>query len=120
MSQYLLSVHGTEGVQPPPMSPEEMQASMEKVMALEAEMKEGGTFVFGGKLTDHAEAQVLRKNSGAIVVTDGPFAEAKEHIGGFYIINADSLDDAHAWATRVVECINAPIEVRPFFDMPGS
>jgi hypothetical protein len=53
-------------------------------------------------------------------MTDGPFAESKEHIGGFYIINADDLDDALAWAGKVVEAINAPIEVRPFNQTSGA
>ena len=54
-----------------------------------------------------------------MVMTDGPFAESKEHIAGFYIINADDLDAALAWAGKVVDAINAPIEVRPFFATCG-
>ena len=61
-------------------------------------------------------ATVVRRSDGDVVMTDGPFAESKEHIGGFYVINADDLDAALAWAGKVVDAINAPIEVRPFRD----
>jgi hypothetical protein len=100
-----------------PKTPEEMQTFMEGVAALEAEMKGSGAFVFGGALHDPDAATVVRGSDGDLVTTDGPFAESKEHIGGFYIINADDLDEALAWAGKVVEAIHAPIEVRPFRDV---
>ena len=119
MSHYLLSVHSAEGQARPEMTPEEMEASMASVMALEAEMRERGVFVFGGALTDPGSATVVSAQDDRMVMTDGPFAEAKEHIGGFYLIEATDLDDALAWAGRVVECIRAPIEVRPFQHVSG-
>ena len=97
-----------------PSTPEEMQAFMERVAALEAEMEASGTFVFGGALHGPDAATVVRAGGGDVVMTDGPFVEAKEHIAGFYIINADDLDAALAWAGKVVDAINQPIEVRPF------
>jgi hypothetical protein len=97
-----------------------MQGFMERVYALEDEMKASGAFVFTGRLHDPDAATVVRSNDGDLVMTDGPFVESKEHIAGFYIINADDLDDALAWAGKVVDAINHPIEVTPFFDMPGS
>lgn len=120
MSQYLLSVHSVEGAVQEPRTPEDMQAFMQRVNALESEMKAVGAFVFGGRLHDADTATVVRAGDGDVVMTDGPFAESKEHIGGFYIINADDLDAALAWAGQVVEAIEAPIEVRPFFEMPGD
>jgi hypothetical protein len=115
MSQYLLSTYAVEGeVSEAPASPEEMQAFMGRVAALEAEMDASGTFVFGGALHDPGAATVVRASGGDPVVTDGPFVEAKEHIAGFYIINADDLDAALAWARKVVDAINHPIEIRPF------
>jgi hypothetical protein len=121
MSQYLLSVHTVESeVDEESMTPEEMKKFMERVAALEAEMKASRAFVFGGRLHDPDAATVVRSSDGDLVMTDGPFVESKEHIGGFYIINADDLDAALAWAGKVVEAINAPIEVRPFFEMPGA
>ncbi len=121
MSQYLLSVHVVEGdVHREPMTPEEMQTFMERVNALEAEMKAEGAFVFTGRLSDPDAATVVRSSDGDLVMTDGPFVESKEHIGGFYIINAGDLDAALTWAGKVVDAINAPIEVWPFFDTRGA
>jgi hypothetical protein len=133
MSQYLLSVHAPSGGESPgedhgqSMTPEMMQEFMQKVMALEAEMEETGTFLFSGRLADADASTVVRATDGETVMTDGPYAEAKEHIAGFYIIDAEDLDAALAWASRVVAAIGAPIEVRPFMatgkvadQMPGA
>jgi len=115
MTQYLLSTYAVEGEVPgAPRTPEEMQAFMQRVAALEAEMEASGTFVFGGALHDPDAATVVRVSDGDPVMTDGPFVEAKEHIAGFYIINADDLDAALACAGKVVDATNHPIEVRPF------
>jgi hypothetical protein len=115
MSQYLLSTYAVEGEVPgAPASPEEMQAFMERVVALEDDMEGSGTFVFGGALHDPDAATVLRLSDRDVILTDGPFVEAKEHIAGFYIIEADDLDAALAWARKVVDAIKHPIEVRPF------
>src|SRR3954451_5907580 len=92
-----------------------MQAFMGRVIALEEEMDRAGAFAFGGALHGPDPATVGRGGTGLDkVTTDGPFVEAKEHIGGFYIVNAEDLDQALAWAEKVVEAINQPIEVRPF------
>lgn len=115
MSQYLLSTYAVEGGVPGgPNTPEEMQAFMQKVIALEAEMDESGTFVFGGALHGPDAATVVRHGDGDVLMTDGPFVEAKEHIAGFYIINADDLDAALAWADKVADATQHSIEVRPF------
>ena len=115
MSQYLLSTYAVEGEVPgAPQTPEEMQGFMQRVVALEDEMEASGTFVFGGALHGPEAATVVRMGDGELLMTDGPFVEAKEHIAGFYIINADHLDAALAWARKVVDAINHPIEVRPF------
>ncbi len=127
MSQYLLStyavegeVHGNQEVHEQSMTPEEMQTFMKRVTALEAEMKASGAFVFTGRLHDPDAATVVRSSDGDLIMTDGPFVESKEHIAGFYIINADDLDAALAWAGKVVDAIDHPIEVTPFFEMPGA
>jgi hypothetical protein len=115
MSQYLLSTYAVKGEVPgAPRTTEEMEAFMERVVALEAEMDAAGTFVFGGALHDPDAATVVRSGDDDLVMTDGPFVESKEHIAGFYIINADDLDAALAWASKVVEALDHPIEVRPF------
>ncbi len=115
MSQYLLSTYAVEGEVPgAPRTPEELDAFMGRVAALEAEMDESGTFVFGGALHSPDASTVLRVGDGDVVMTDGPFVEAKEHIAGFYVINADDLDAALDWGRKVVDAIDHPIEVRPF------
>jgi hypothetical protein len=116
MNQYLLSVYEVEGqVGGAPATPEEMQAFMGRVIALEEEMDRAGAFAYGGALHGPEAATVVRGGTGLDkVTTDGPFVEAKEHIGGFYIVNADNLDEALAWAGKVVEATNHDIEVRPF------
>jgi hypothetical protein len=115
MSHYLLSIHTAEGEAGEQPAPAEMQEYMRRVIALEADMEATGTFVFGGRLADPDAATVVRSAGDDPVMTDGPFVESKEHIAGFYIIEADDLDAALAWANRVVDTVNAPIEVRPFF-----
>ena len=115
MSQYLLSTYAVEGEPAPePPPPEAMQAMMERVIELEAEMDASGTFVFGGHLHGPDAATVVRMGETELIMTDGPFVESKEHIAGFYIINADDLDAALAWAGRVSACVGRPIEVQPF------
>ena len=116
MSQYLLSVYQVEGrVEEGPSAEDEMRAFGARVMALEDEMEAAGAFVFGGALHGSDAATVVSGGTGLDkVTTDGPFVEAKEQIGGFYVINAKDLDEALAWAGKVVEAINHAIEVRPF------
>lgn len=115
MSQYLLSTYAVEGDVPgAPPTPEQMQEFMGRIMALEAEMDASDTFVFGGALHGADAATVVHTNDVDVVMTDGPFAESKEHIAGFYVINADDLDAALAWAGKVAAATNHPIEVRPF------
>lgn len=115
MSQYLLSTYVVEGEpSPEPAPPEAMRAMMERIVGLEAEMDATGTFVFGGHLHGPDAATVVRMGDTDLIVTDGPFVESKEHIAGFYIINADDLDAALAWAGRVSACVGRPIEVQPF------
>jgi hypothetical protein len=116
MPQYMLSVHGENGEAPEPMTEEQIRHGFAQVEALEADMKSAGALVFSGRLDPPASAKVVRMRKGRVHATDGPFVETKEHLGGFYIINAANLDAALAWATQVTEAINTPIEVRPLAD----
>jgi len=120
MAQYLLSVHSVDGEIREPMSDEEMQQSWKQIQVLEEEMKSVDALVFSGRLTEPDTATVVRPSGGEVLTTDGPFAESKEHLGGFYIIEAKDLDAALAWATKTVVAINRPIEVRPFWSPPGA
>lgn len=117
MNHYLLSVHMSGDGPPPSMTPEQMEQTTRRVLALEADMKEKDAFVFGGALHGPDAATVVSDHDGDMVMTDGPYAETKEHIGGLYVIRADDLDAALTWAGKVVETIGAPIEVRPFRDL---
>ncbi len=120
MTQYLLSVHSVEGEGRDPMTEEEMRQFMERVGVLEEEMKSAGAWLFGGALHEPDTATVVRVSDGEVLTTDGPFAESKEHLGGFYVIEAEDLDAALAWASKVSGLVNTPIEVRPFWDEPGA
>jgi hypothetical protein len=114
MTQYLLSVHSVEGEVGDPMTDEEMQQSWKQIQALNEELKSAGAWVFGGALHEPDTATVVRISDGEVVTTDGPFVESKEHLGGFYVIQAADLDAALGWASKVTTAIKAPIEVRPF------
>jgi hypothetical protein len=116
MPQYLLSAHSVEGEARQPMTDDEMRKVMGRVGALEEEMKSAGAWVFGGRLHGPDTSTVVRVSEGEVMTTDGPFAEAKEHLGGFYIIDADDLDAALSWASKTADCVNTAIEVRPFWD----
>ena len=116
MTRYMLSVHSVQGQVQQPMSAEDMQQAWQQIGVLEAEMKSTGAWVFSGRLHEPETATVVRVANGEILTTDGPFAEAREHLGGFYIVNADDPDTALALASKVTRVIGAPIEVRPFSD----
>jgi hypothetical protein len=114
MTHYLLSVHSVEGEAREPMTDKELQQSRNQIHVLEQEMKSAGAWVFSGRLHQPDTATGVRTSGGEVVTTDGPFVESREHLGGFYIIQAEDLDAALAWASRVTGAIKVPIEVRPF------
>ena len=114
MAKYLLSVHSVEGDVADPMSEEQMQQFMERVNVLEDEMKSTGAWLFGGALEGPDTATVVNASGGEVLTTDGPFAESKEYLGGFYIIEADDLDAALSWAKKTSEAVSHAIEVRTF------
>jgi hypothetical protein len=107
MTRYLLSVYQPYGQGPPPQNLDQI---MRDVSALTEEMQSAGVWVFAGGLHPPDTATVVRDD----LVTDGPFIEAKEHLGGFTIIDAPDLDAALAWARRASRATTLPIEVRPF------
>lgn len=114
MARYLLSVHGREGEVRESVSEEEMRRSYARLGEIEREMAATGAWVFTGRLHDPDTATVVRVSGGEVLTTDGPFAESKDHLGGFYVVEAADLDAALGWATKVTACIGEPIEVRPF------
>ena len=116
MAKYLLSTHATADGAREPMTEAEMQEMGQKLGRVEAEMKADGAWFFSGRLHDPDTATVVRMSAGEVVTTDGPFVESKEHIAGFYIVEAPDLDVALGWAAKVTACIGQPIEVWPFVD----
>jgi len=111
MKQYLLSVHGTYDE---PLPPDEMQQMFDEVGEVNQEMADKGVWVFGGGLTHPSDATVVRVEKGEPVLTDGPFVETKEQLGGFWVIKAGDLDQALDWARKATVACRAPVEVRPF------
>jgi hypothetical protein len=116
MTQYLLSVHMVEG-EPEP-APEVIEQMYKDVDAVNDEIKKAGAWVFAGGLHPANTATVVRVENGETLTTDGPFAETKEQLGGFWVIEASDLDAALAWAAKASRACQAPVEVRPFQDEP--
>ncbi|WP_371408848.1 YciI family protein [Micromonospora zamorensis] len=114
MKQYLLSVHFVEGAPAP--SDEEMQTMFAETGRINDEMLAAGAWVFGGGLLSPDSATVVRVENGATTMSDGPFAETKEHIAGFWVIRCEDLDHALAWAEKCAAACG-PVEVRPFDDL---
>jgi hypothetical protein len=111
MKRYLLSIYQPDGVVPP-------REFLDKVMAdvgtLIGEMQRADAWVFNGGLHPPSTATVVRVLNGEALMTDGPYAEGKEHIGGFVVVRAADLDEALEWGRKLAEAITLPIEVRPF------
>ena len=118
MKQYMLAVHSVEGTPMP--SQEEMQTAFAQVDKVNAELRSAGAWVFGGGLLPAESATVVRVSDGATTLTDGPFAETKEQLGGFWVIRCADLDEALAWAGKCAQACMNPVEVRPFQDEPGE
>lgn len=112
MKQYLLSVHSVEGSAPRPQ--EVMRNVFRDVAAYNEELKSAGVWVFAGGLHPPGSCTVVSIQDGEVLTTDGPFAEGKEHIGGFWVIKSPDLDAALAWAAKASKACAAPVEVRPF------
>ena len=124
MQQYLLSIYQPDGPPPP-----EVLARMDEIMAnmdgLVEEAKAAGSWVFNGALHAPGTATVVRIQRSDVLLTDGPYVEGKEHIGGFLIVRAPDLDAALAWGRKLAEVLgdgvdSLPIEVRPFQDRPEA
>jgi hypothetical protein len=111
MKTYLISIFQPDG---PPPPPEVLEPVMHDLAALNAEMVDAGAFVFSAGLCPPSTATVLRAKGDDVLITDGPFAEGKEHLGGFTVIRAPDLDGALAWGAKMARAVTLPVEVRPF------
>ena len=112
MTQYLMSVHTVEGQVFP--EGEELQRMFDQVERYNQQLRDAGAWVFGGGLEDIAATTTVDGTRGEPIITDGPFAESKEWIGGFWIIEAPDLDAALKWAVEASAACEAKVEVRPF------
>jgi len=113
MKYYLLAMHQPVGGSEPP--PEILDPIMRDLGKVEEEMKAAGAWVFSGGLYGPEASTVVRLRDGELLTTDGPYAEGKEHLGGFVIIKVPDLDAALGWARKQAEAVRLlPVEVRPF------
>jgi hypothetical protein len=117
MKHYLLSIYQPDAGVPEPAVLAEI---MRKLEVLNEEIRAAGSWVFSGGLHPPSTATVVRPKDGATLITDGPFAEGKEHLGGFWVVAAPDLDVALGWAGKAALATGLPIEVRPFQERAGS
>jgi hypothetical protein len=118
MKQYLLAVHSIDGASARP--DEDTQRAYGQVERVNNELMAAGAWVFGGGLLPPDIATVVRVDNGTTTMTDGPFAETKEQLGGFWVVRCADLDEALAWAEKCAAACMEPVEVRPFEDVPDS
>jgi hypothetical protein len=112
MKQYLLTIYQPDGDPPPP---EVLEPIVRDLDAVNDELKAAGAWVFAGGLHPPSTATVLRSVGDDEFITDGPFTEGKEHVGGFTVIRAPDLDAALEWGRKLARAITLPIEVRPLY-----
>jgi hypothetical protein len=112
MTRYLLSIYQPDGASPEPDVLNRIAAELHR---LNEDLKSTGSWVFTGGLHPPHSATTVRANG---MMTDGPYLEGKEHIGGFWVITAPDLDAALDWADKATRATTLPIEVRPFRDVP--
>ena len=111
MAQYLVAIHHPDNYDPSV----EGEAMQRDISALNEEMDAAGARIFAGGLSAARRAKSLRTQpDGKVIITDGPYLETKEHIGGFWILEAPDLDEALAWGRKAAVACRAPVEVRPF------
>ena len=122
MKRYLLTIYQPDG---PPPPHESLEAVMRNIDALREEMQAAGVWVFSGGLYPPSTATVVRLRDAELLMTDGPYAEGKEHVGGFTVVQAPDLDVALEWARKLARALTLdqraglPVEVRPFQDGAG-
>lgn len=113
MKQYLLSIYQPDGDGTPP-PPEFLEPIMRELDALNGKIKAAGGWVFTGGLHPPSTATVVQFKDGEVLMTDGPYIEGKEHLGGFTVVKAPDLDTALEWGREYARITTLPIEVRPF------
>jgi len=115
MTRYLVAIHHPDGYEPSL----EDEAMHRDIDALNDEMVAAGVRIFVGGLRPASSARSLRRQPGGkVLITDGPYLETKEHVGGFWVLEAADLDEALAWGRKAAVACRAPVEVRPFWADP--
>lgn len=117
MKHYLLSIQQPDGGAPPP---EVLEPILRDVAAVNQEMRAAGAWVFAGGLHEASTATVVRYRDDEALLTDGPYVEGKEHVGGLSIIRAPDLDAALEWGRKLARATTLPVEVRPFQGDPAD
>jgi hypothetical protein len=117
MPRYLLSIYQPDG---PPPPPEVLEPILRDMAAVNAELHAAGAWVFAAGLQPQGAASVIRTKGGKAVITDGPFTESKEHLGGFTVIEAADYETALDWGAKLARAITLPIEVRPLQSAQGA
>ena len=112
MAQFMISVWHEDEYELDFSSPD-AQRQVAQVAAFNADLVDAEALVFAAGLHPRSTAEVMRPEGGSVVTTDGPFAESKEHIGGFWVIEAPDLDAAREWARRGAAACEQPVELRP-------
>jgi len=115
--RYMLLIYGDPALAPKPGTPE-FEAHAPKWADVTQQMVDKGAFVSGDPLQGTETATTVRERGGKLLHTDGPFAETKEQLGGYYIIDVPDLDEALAWAARLPNVGFGSVEVRPVLDFP--
>ncbi len=115
--QYMLLIYAEEMA--PQGTPEEQQAEMAKWFKYTEDLQAAGVMVAGDPLQDTSTATTVRVRNDETLTTDGPFAETKEVLGGYYLIDVEHLDDALKWAAACPGAAYGSIEVRPLMELPG-
>ena len=113
MTQYLLSIMQPDGPAP---DDEFLAPIIEDLRVLRKDMKDAGAWVFSGGLHPPSTATVLRPRDGEVLMTDGPYTEGHEHVGGFTIVESEDLDAALEWGRRLALATTLPVEVRPLHE----
>jgi hypothetical protein len=116
MAQYLVAIHHPDDYDPSV----ETEVTIEEIHAFNREMVAAGVRVFVGGLSPAGRAKSLRAQpDGKVLITDGPYLETKEHVGGFWVLEAADLDEALAWGRKAAVACRAPVEVRAIFQKPA-
>jgi hypothetical protein len=110
--QYMLLIYSTEGEGP------DDPGMIDRYAAFGQEVRDAGKFVAADRLQPTSTASSVRIREGELEVTDGPFAETKEQLGGFYILDCDDLDEAIAYARKIPAAEHGSVEVRPVWEVP--